>query len=187
MNTQQDVIEVLVTDHREVEQMFSELDHMRGAIGEQAKTLTEQVVIELVRHSIAEEQYLYPAVREHVPGGGKLADQEISEHADAEETMNRLEGLEPGDAEFWPTTDLLMSQIRAHVREEENDLFPRLREACAPEELTELGAKVQRAKKLAPTRPHPSAPDTPPANKLLAPGAGLVDRIRDALTGRGRS
>ncbi|MQA02628.1 MAG: hypothetical protein GEV07_07875 [Streptosporangiales bacterium] len=34
----------------------------------------------------------------------------------------------------------------------------------------------------APTRPHPSAPDSPPANKLLAPPTGLVDRVRDALT-----
>ncbi|MEV4115275.1 hemerythrin domain-containing protein [Nonomuraea sp. NPDC049695] len=187
MAAQEDVIEVLVTDHREVEQLFGELEQMVGSIGEQAKTLAEKVVIELVRHSIAEEQYLYPAVREHVPGGDKLADQEISEHAEAERTMKRLEGLEPGEREFWPTMELLMSQIRNHVREEENDLFPRLRQACSPEQLTELGGKVEAAKKLAPTRPHPLAPDTPPADKLLAPGTGLVDRIRDAITGRGRS
>ncbi|MPY37939.1 hemerythrin domain-containing protein, partial [Streptomyces adustus] len=31
------------------------------------------------------------------------------------------------------------------------------------------------------------APNTPPANKLLAPGAGLVDRARDLITGRGKS
>lgn len=43
------------------------------------------------------------------------------------------------------------------------------------------------AKKMAPTRPHPSAPDTPPGNKLLGPGVGLVDRARDLLTGRGKS
>ncbi|PNG20684.1 hemerythrin, partial [Streptomyces cahuitamycinicus] len=35
-------------------------------------------------------------------------------------------------------------------------------------------------------RPHPSAPDTPPANKLLAPGTGMVDRLRDMLSGRGK-
>ncbi|RST04975.1 hemerythrin domain-containing protein, partial [Streptomyces sp. WAC05374] len=34
--------------------------------------------------------------------------------------------------------------------------------------------------------PHPAAPARPPANKLLAPGAGMVDRLRDMLTGRGR-
>ncbi|MFG3440808.1 hemerythrin domain-containing protein [Nonomuraea sp. NPDC047897] len=183
---QRDVIEVLVTDHREVEQMFSELETMVGAIGERPKTLAEQVVIELVRHSVAEEQFLYPAVRKHVPGGDKEADHEIAEHAEAEETMKRLEALEPGDAEFWPTLEELMRQIRHHIQDEENDLFPRLRAACTAEELTELGAKVERAKKVAPTRPHPSAPDTPPANKLLGPGTGLVDRIRDALSGRGR-
>jgi hemerythrin superfamily protein len=187
MKEQQDVIAVLVTDHREVEEMFSRLEQMTGDIGERSKLLAEQVVIELVRHSVAEEEYLYPAVREHVTGGGELADHEIAEHAEAEETMKRLEGLEPGDSAFWPTVELLMRQIRHHVQEEENDLFPRLRAACPPEQLVELGGKVQRAKKTAPTRPHPAAPDTPPANKLLAPGTGLVDRLRDALTGRGRS
>ncbi|GAA3204059.1 hemerythrin domain-containing protein [Nonomuraea helvata] len=187
MDTQQDVIAVLVKDHREVEQMFSKLEHMKGGISDEAKTLAEQVVIELVRHSVAEEEYLYPAVRKHVPGGDEIADHEIAEHSEAEETMKRLEALEPGDDDFWPTTELLMRQIRHHLQEEEGDLFPKLRAACPPEQLVELGEKVQRAKKLAPTRPHPSAPDTPPANKLLAPGAGLVDRVRDALSGRGRS
>jgi hypothetical protein len=37
---------------------------------------------------------------------------------------------------------------------------------------------------MAPTRPHPFAPDKPPMNKILTAGAGLVDRMRDALTGR---
>jgi hypothetical protein len=80
-----------------------------------------------------------------------------------------------------------MTEIRSHVTDEEENLFPRLRAACPAEALDTLGDKVRQAKKLAPTRPHPSAPDKPPANKLLAPGAGLVDRLRDALTGRGKS
>lgn len=70
--------------------------------------------------------------------------------------------------------------------DEERNLFPRLRAACAPEKLDQLGDKVRQAKKTAPTRPHPAAPDKPPANKLPAPGAGMVDRLRDGLSGRGR-
>lgn len=80
-----------------------------------------------------------------------------------------------------------MREIREHVTDEEQNLFPLLREATKPEELEQLGEKVRSAKKTAPTRPHPAAPDKPPLNKLLAPGAGLVDRIRDAVTGRGRT
>ena len=52
--------------------------------------------------------------------------------------------------------------------------------------LNGLGDKVRRAKKLASTRPHPAAPTKPPANRILAPGLGLVDRMRDALSGRGK-
>ena len=47
-----------------------------------------------------------------------------------------------------------------------------------------LAAKVETAKKLAPTRPHPSAPNNPVFHKLVGPGVGLVDRVRDKLTGR---
>jgi hypothetical protein len=47
-----------------------------------------------------------------------------------------------------------------------------------------MAEKVQRVKKLAPTRPHPSAPDEPPGDKLLGPIAGLFDRMRDFASGR---
>ncbi|MFG2715499.1 hypothetical protein ACGFX2_33865 [Streptomyces goshikiensis] len=62
-----------------------------------------------------------------------------------------------------------------------------MRRTCSAAKLDELGDKVRRAKAMGPTRPHPSAPSTPPANKLLAPGVGLVDRARDFVTGRGKS
>src|SRR3712207_6893313 len=67
---QRDVIEILEHDHREVEQMFSELESLRGASTdedkERRKTLTEQVTIELVRHSVAEEVLVYPRVEDKV-------------------------------------------------------------------------------------------------------------------------
>jgi len=47
-----------------------------------------------------------------------------------------------------------------------------------------MGAKVETAKKLAPTRPHPGAPHSELFHKLVGPGVGMVDRLRDKLTGR---
>ena len=44
--------------------------------------------------------------------------------------------------------------------------------------------KFETAKKLAPTRPHPGAPNSEVFHKLVGPGVGLVDRLRDKLTGR---
>lgn len=179
------VIDELVTDHREVEELFGKIDELPPGHKDR-KTYADQVTIELVRHSVAEEAYLYPAVREHVPGGDTLADRELEDHAQAEQIMKDLEGCDAADAEFDRLVAMLMSEIRAHVADEEQNLFPRLRAACPPEQLDKLGEKIRQAKKTAPTRPHPAAPDKPPANKLLAPGVGMVDRVRDALSGRGK-
>ncbi|WP_200301723.1 hemerythrin domain-containing protein [Streptomyces adelaidensis] len=180
-----DVIAELTTDHREVEELFGRIEALAPG-DRQREVYAEQAVIELVRHSVAEEEYLYPAVREFLSDGDSVADKEIEDHAEAERTMKELEAVDADDPRFDRLVGELMTEIRAHVRDEEDTLFPRLRNMASGDVLMKLGDKVRRAKKTAPTRPHPSAPDTPPANKLLAPGAGMVDRLRDTLTGRGK-
>jgi hemerythrin superfamily protein len=184
--TQTDVITFLTRQHNEVNALFTQLEKMEGSTSDEAQRLAEQVVIALVKHSAAEEIYLYPATRKHVPDGDEIADHELHEHDEAEQIMKRLESLKPADTDFWPTMRQLMKAIRHHVEEEEGELFPKLRQACSPQELGELGKKVQRAEEVAPTRPHPSSPSEGSALAALAPGAGLVDRLRDALSGRGR-
>ncbi|MER6678607.1 hemerythrin domain-containing protein [Streptomyces sp. NPDC000983] len=181
-----DAIAELMADHREVEEMFARIKAMPGG-GQALRDVVDEVTIELVRHSIAEEEYLYPAVRKHVPGGDGIADREIADHGRVEELLKDLEKTDTDDLAMSPLLHRLMEEVSAHVRDEEDNLFPRLRQECSPEALNDLGDKIRRAKSTAPTRPHPSAPDTPPANKILAPGAGLVDRARDLITGRGKS
>ncbi|MGZ6870354.1 MAG: hemerythrin domain-containing protein, partial [Frankiaceae bacterium] len=116
-----DVIEVLTHDHREVEQMFAELESLRGATGAAQRTrrkdLVDQVTIELVRHSVAEEAEVYPRVAEKVSGAE--VERAKSEHAEAEETLKRLERLQPDDPSFAGELTTLMEEIRQHVAEEE--------------------------------------------------------------------
>jgi hemerythrin superfamily protein len=185
MGEKRDMIDVLVHDHREVEEMFTALE-TGSTEPKQRRELTDKVIVELVRHSVAEELYLYPTTREVLPGGDAIADREIQEHAAAERVMKELDGMDPADPAYEGLLAQLVTDIRGHIAEEESDLFPRLRTACSEEDLVELGEKIERVKKVAPTRPHPDAPDTPPANRLGAPVLGLVDRVRDALSGRAR-
>jgi hemerythrin superfamily protein len=179
------VIQELTTDHREVEELFAQIEALPGG-DQRRREVADQLTMELIRHSVAEEEYLYPAVRRHVDDGDDLADKEIDDHREVERLLKELEGCDPSDSRFDSLVSQLKTSVTDHVRDEENRLFPLLADACSTEALEELGEKVRTAKKAAPTRPHPSAPDTPPANKLLAPGAGMVDRLRDMLTGRGR-
>ncbi|GHJ10476.1 hemerythrin [Micromonospora humidisoli] len=181
--TGRDVVDVLTADHHEIEAIFVELENPQGTAGHRRR-LADVLIAELVRHAVAEEMYVYPTARRALPDGDQLAEHEIAEHAAAERTLKELEPLDPSDARFEPLISHLTKSIRQHVREEESELFPRLRAAVAHEELVELADRVRAAKGHLPTRPHPGTPDHPPANRLLNPGAGLVDRIRDTLSGR---
>jgi hemerythrin superfamily protein len=184
---QRDVTEILSEDHREVEAMFTELETLlearSGTDDELRRDLVDQVTIELVRHAVAEELAVYPAVKDKV--NAEEAERAKREHAEAEETMKRLEGMDPNDESFGGELRTLMQEIRTHVAEEEGEMFPRMRELMTRDELVELGGRVESIKKMAPTRPHPSVPNDPGKRLAVGPVAGLFDRLRDMATGRG--
>jgi hemerythrin superfamily protein len=188
MAEQRDVIEVLEHDHREVEQMFSELEALRGASTDEArsrrKDLTDRVTIELVRHSVAEEVLVYPKVEDKV--SAEQAEHAREEHAEAEETMHRLEKLDADDPRFDDELATLMAEIRHHIEDEEGQMFASMRQAINADELRNLGASVEGFKKVAPTRPHPNVPNEPLPRMAAGPAASLFDRMRDLATGRGR-
>lgn len=181
---QQDLVDAIVADHREVAALLDELEASGDA--RNRGEIAERVIVALVRHSVAEEQYLYPTARLVLPGGDEVADHELATHADAERVMKDLTRTDPADPVFDDLVESLTGSIRQHIEEEERELLPRLRAACDEAELRDLGLKFEQSKKIAPTRPHPAAPDHPPANKILDPGMALIDRVRDAMTGRGR-
>jgi len=178
-----DVLVELTKDHDEMREMFTVL---RGGVqGEQREETVRRLTVEVIRHAVAEEAQLYPLIRKVFPNGNAVADHEIEEHSEVEELLKKLEKLDPTDAEYEPTLNKVIDDLEHHAGEEETDVFPRLRSALPESELKELGDKVRTTKKMAPTHPHPAAPDTPPWNKLAGPMAGLVDRARDAFTKSG--
>jgi hypothetical protein len=184
---QPDVIEILEQDHREVEEMFAELESLRGASTEaeqsRRKALAEQVTIELVRHSVAEEVLVYPQVEEKV--SAEEAEHAREEHAEAEETLQRLEKLDADDPAFDDELATLMGEIRHHIADEEGEMFAHMRQVIDADELRKLGARVEAFKKVAPTRPHPNVPNEPLPRMAAGPAASLFDRMRDLATGRG--
>ena len=181
-----DFIDVLSAQHREVEGLFAELEARFGSKAEEVENTARRAVTLLVEHTVAEEVHLYPLVREVLDDGDTIAEREIAEHDDAERTMKRLEALPASSGDFWLTYRILTNLIAQHVGEEEQYLFPRLAEAVSKQDREQIGDRMLSTQKTAPTRPHPSSPSEGGQLAALAPGAGLVDRVRDALTGRGR-
>lgn len=173
------IVTLLVEDHRSVEQRMA--DFVGTAPDSRAEAFWK-LTDELVRHEVAEEVILYPALRS-LPGGDRLADQRITEESEAEAQLARMEKLDPTSPEFMAEFTDLRAAVLEHAKAEERQVFPLVNEKVSSVRLVDLGERYQKAKHSAPNHPHPHAPDTPPGNKVVGPLAALIDRIRDAANG----
>ncbi len=181
---QQDLVDAITADHQAMVVLFDELEASGDA--RNRGELLARVIEELVRHTVAEEQFLYPTARTVLPDGDEVAGRAIAAHSDAEQVMKSLTRTDPATPVFDERVATLLAAMRRHFADEDTELLPRLRAACDAAELRELGLRFEQARRLAPTRPHPAAPDTPPVNKVVDLGVGLIDRVRDAMTGRNK-
>ncbi|HLM05582.1 MAG TPA: hemerythrin domain-containing protein [Blastococcus sp.] len=187
-DTQRDVVDLLSADHREFDRIFRELEQLSGRSSpddlRRKRELVDEVTIGLVKHSVAEETQVYPRVEKQVDK--EEADHAKEEHAEAEETMKRLERMDPEDPEFDGAVAELIREIRHHVQEEEGRMFAELRASFSHEELVEMAEKVESVKKIAPTRAHPMTPNEAGVRMAVGPVASLLDHLRDAVSGRGK-
>lgn len=178
-----DAIELLNHDHRMIEQLFR--DYRAAASDTQRRAVAETLVRELSKHAALEELMVYPLARRVLPDGGGKIQEHLAQHQAVKETLLALDKkLSSGDERTDELMEHLRREIGEHVREEEDELLPRVREAVDQKELDELGRLLARAKQAAPTRPHPNAPDQPPALTLVGPVAAAYDRLRDRMQGR---
>lgn len=95
--TEPDSGTVIVDDHRAVGGVSVELEG--GERDPQGRRdLADHMNAKHVRHSIAEEEHMYPAVREYLEHGDEVADHEIAEHIEVERLLKRVEGVDAGGA-----------------------------------------------------------------------------------------
>ncbi|OII65457.1 cation-binding protein [Streptomyces sp. CC53] len=180
-----DALELLAHDHRMVEQLFR--DYRAAASDTQRRAVVEVLVRELSKHAVLEELMVYPVAKEVLPDGPREVEQRLGEHRAVKQTFLALDRLTAGDERTDGLVDALRRDVEQHVRDDEGELTPRLRGAVSQQDLDELGGLLDEAKQTAPTRPHPHAPEEPPALALAAPVAAAYDRLRDRLQGRPRT
>ncbi len=176
-----DAIALLKADHKTVEALFRRFEQAGRHAKKLKRTLVDRMVRELAVHSVIEEQVLYPAARAK---GEQLQDtvlQALEEHHVAKWLLKELEDLPPDAERFEAKVRVLIENVRTHVKEEERVLLPRLRKACTPAELREMAGLLLLARKAAPTRPHPRAPDSPPGNLVAGAMSAVLDTGKDAL------
>lgn len=175
-------ISLLERDHRNVEGIFDQLENLKGdSSSKRKKELCERLVRELSIHSAIEEMIFYPEVKRSVADAKEIVLESLEEHNVVKWELDSIQSMKIGDARLDAKIKVLKDAVMHHVEEEENVLFPMVRKQMDASKLTDLGKRLEQVKRIAPTRPHPRAPDQPPANVVIGMGASMVDRTMDAV------
>jgi hemerythrin superfamily protein len=119
-----DALALLRTDHTKVQDLFSQFEKARS--DDRKRTLAEQICAELTVHATIEEEIFYPAVRE-VLAEEDLLDEAAVEHASAKELISQFQGGSPDDDKWDAKVTVLGEYIKHHVKEEQNEMFPKVR------------------------------------------------------------
>ena len=142
-----DPIKMLKDDHRKVEKLFARYDEL----GERATTtkleIVRKITAELRLHAEIEETIVYPLMRKKLENMDDDVLEAYEEHHLVKRTLDELEEMIPQDDMYDAKVCVLCEAIDHHVKEEEDELFPKLKKACDKDELQALGEKIQAAKK----------------------------------------
>ncbi len=141
-----DVVTMLEQDHREVEELFEKIKNTNGAVRAQ---LVTRLAADLRLHMKVEESIVYPAIAKQVDDGDDMVEEAKTEHEGARKVLADVEKLSPNEPGFDGALEMLEAGISHHVEEEEDEVFPKLRESVSAEELADLGEKVAAAKEKA--------------------------------------
>ncbi|MFZ6757027.1 hemerythrin domain-containing protein [Undibacterium sp. Ji50W] len=142
--TAQDAISLLKQDHENVKALFSKFDSLGDGALVSKKKIVAQICLELTKHTIAEEEIFYPAMREIGEDTKDMMDEANVEHAAAKDLITQILAMEPGDDLYDARVKVLSEQIEHHVQEEEGEMFPRAKKAKL--DLMALGEAIQERK-----------------------------------------
>ena len=133
-------IQLLMEDHAYVKNAFRAFEKLDE---EDQPALVKQVCAALKVHTRIEEEIFYPAVRKAIKDEDLKNEAEI-EHDSAKALIKQLERMKPGDPKFAATFTVLGEYVNHHVKEEEEEMFPKARRARV--NLKALGARLMGRK-----------------------------------------
>lgn len=135
-----DPFEMLMQDHREVEQLFAQYEQAPSP------ALVEKICTELTVHAAAEEKVVYPALGGDVRGGKGMREHAEKEHAEVKTAIFEIGRLGYEDPGVNALMQTIMQGVKEHVQEEEGEVFPKMREELTEGRTETLGQELETTK-----------------------------------------
>ena len=132
-------IDLLKTQHQDVKTLFKRIDK---ASTRAAKTkLFDELAGNLAAHDAIEREIFYPACEKGM-GMTDLLGEALVEHGVVEFSLFQADQARK-DKDFSFKCQVLSEIVEHHVKDEEEDFFPKVEKALGKEKLRELGARMQ--------------------------------------------
>ncbi len=178
-----DVVTFLKSQHQQVKSMFADV---LASDGEQRARAFYALRRMLAVHEAAEEEVVHPAARRALPNGDKIVAARLQEENEAKAALTELESLDPDSEAFEAGFLTLQANVLDHANSEEVQEFEALRNKLEPKHMASMRKAAEFVELIAPTRPHPGI-ESATANIFTGPFVSMVDRARDALSGKSTS
>jgi len=173
-----DVFTIIIEEHRMVDMLGEK--YKQSADHNEKQQIAHNVIKLLSLHAACEEMVLYPVMKDKLPDGAQQVAHALQEHLVVKELLLALDNAQVGQSHFDEKFLECLADIQIHVQEEEQQLLPALRQAMSNEEVMYMTEQYITSQKIAPTRPHPEAPNTPPENRIVNAQTAPLDHVRDA-------
>lgn len=135
------VQDLIRADHAKVNTLFTQI----GATDDPQKIQEYfgQMYKDLMAHSEAEEQVVYPAVR---PFYGDDTQELYDEQAQMKQMLDEIKALDPSSSQFKDKVKQLMDVVGDHVRQEESTMFAAIRDNMSSAQSEQLATQFKSAK-----------------------------------------
>jgi hemerythrin superfamily protein len=129
-------VKALLRDHDLVRKLADKYQNTQSAdVKKQAAT---QLIQAIHMHSRLEEGVFYPGVRRVDPN---LVARYEEDHLAVDDLLATLQGMSMDEARAEPLVRELIDAVLSHIRQEETQLFPELKQAAL--DLTSIGLEMQ--------------------------------------------
>ena len=132
-------IDLLKKQHEEAKSLFRQIESAREPVKKQQ--LFEQLADALAVHATIEEKHFYPASRNAATED--LLREALEEHLAAKRLIADLLECDAEDEQFDAKIMVLKEEIEHHVEEEEEDLFPKVKNLLSADELEDLAVVME--------------------------------------------
>jgi hemerythrin-like domain-containing protein len=136
-----DALRLLKEDHVKVKKLLSQLEETTERAVKTREAVFSQLKHDLEIHEAIEEQFLYPALKDH-PKTRDVALEAYEEHHVVDEVMGEMLDLPVSDETWTAKFTVMKENLEHHIQEEEEDMFEKARRALGDEELADLGERM---------------------------------------------